>query len=111
MVVICSSTIESVRQWIDGSPEYKLIIDDVAKKSGWSKWHLQRVFQEETGATLGDYLFSRRMQAARDMLVTGRSLIVVADLIGYVDQSSFNRAFKRKYGVTPRQYLKNHGPK
>lgn len=107
----CSSSIEGVKEWIDNNPNYDLVIDNVAARSGWSKWHLQRVFHEQMGVAIGEYLFSRRMKAAHDMLISGRSQVVVADLLGYKDRPSFQRAFKRKYGMSPKQYVKNHGPK
>lgn len=105
----CSSSIEGVKAWIDNNPNYDIVIDNVAARSGWSKWHLQRVFHEQLGMAIGEYLFNRRMKAAHDMLISGRSQVVVADLLGYKDQPSFQRAFKRKYGMSPKQYVKNHG--
>lgn len=51
----------SLLEWIDENIYVNLKIDDVAKKSGYSKWHLQRVFSLYTGMTLGHYIRKRRL--------------------------------------------------
>ena len=43
-------------KWIDLHIEGRLKIEDVAEKSGYSKWHLQRMFLQVTGETLGCYI-------------------------------------------------------
>ncbi|WP_413783140.1 hypothetical protein [Dickeya poaceiphila] len=40
--------------WIENHLESPLMINDVTAKSGYSKWHLQRLFKKETGVALGD---------------------------------------------------------
>jgi len=106
----CTASIETLKAWIDNNHRMDLLIDDVVKKSGWSKWHLQRSFFEAAGVKLGQYLFDRRMDASLQMLRSGVPLIDIADRIGYEQQSSFQRAFKRKYGVSPKRYIAIHGP-
>ncbi len=42
--------------WINNNIESHLKIDDVAIKSGYSKWRLQRLFLAETGQTPGQFI-------------------------------------------------------
>ncbi|VTQ53964.1 Regulatory protein soxS [Campylobacter jejuni] len=51
--------IDSLIGWIDEHIDKPLKISDVAEKSGYSKWHLQRMFQQVIGETLGE-LYSRQ---------------------------------------------------
>lgn len=62
------------------------------------------------GATIRDYLESRRMKAAADLLMQSRATILeVAFAVGYNNLQTFYGAFRRKYSCTPDAYRRRVG--
>ncbi|MDZ7960274.1 MAG: AraC family transcriptional regulator [Aulosira sp. DedQUE10] len=73
---------------------------------GVSDRNLRRGFQELFGTTVFGYLCSIRMEQAEQLLREGNlSVAEVANLSGYSQQGHFAAAFKRKFGITPRECL------
>jgi len=66
-------------------------VDDLARLSGYSRRHLQRLFPEKTGFSAHDFLKILRFQ---QVLATQR-------IDAYTDQSHYIREFKRITGITP----------
>ena len=56
--------IQTLIEWIDEHIDQPLNIDIVARKSGYSKWYLQRMFRTVMHQTLGDYIRQRRLLLA-----------------------------------------------
>ncbi len=54
--------IQDLIDWIDNHLDSRLDIDTVARRSGYSKWHLQRIFKEHTGQPLGEYIRAQKLQ-------------------------------------------------
>ncbi|HDQ3981559.1 TPA: superoxide response transcriptional regulator SoxS [Escherichia coli] len=95
--------IQDLIAWIDEHIDQPLNIDVVAKKSGYSKWYLQRMFRTVTHQTLGDYIRQRRLLLAAVELRTTERPIFAMDL-GYVSQQTFSRVFRRQFDRTPSDY-------
>jgi AraC family transcriptional activator of tynA and feaB len=76
----------------------------VAASLGLAPRTLQALFQEQ-GLTFTHSLLERRLLAAERQLTDGRSVQVseVAYAVGFSDLSYFNRAFRRRFGMTPRE--------
>ena len=53
-------TIHSILSWIEDNTESPLSLEKVSERSGYSKWHLQRMFKK-TGHSLGQYIRSRKL--------------------------------------------------
>lgn len=51
-----SSIISEILVWIEGNLTNRLSLDDIAQHSGYTKWHLQRVFRKIVGMPLGEYI-------------------------------------------------------
>ncbi|WP_087489799.1 superoxide response transcriptional regulator SoxS [Tatumella citrea] len=97
--------IHSLTQWINQNLGKHLSIDEVAAKSGYSKWHLQRMFRAVTQQTLGDYIRERRLEMAADALCkTRRPVFDIALQYGYESQQTFSRVFRRQFDQTPTAY-------
>lgn len=62
--------IQTLIEWIDEHIDQPLNIDVVARKSGYSKWYLQRMFRTVMHQTLGDYIRQRRLLLAAEALRT-----------------------------------------
>ena len=62
--------IQTLIEWIDEHIDQPLNIDIVARKSGYSKWYLQRMFRTVMHQTLGDYIRQRRLLLAAEALRT-----------------------------------------
>lgn len=97
--------IASLTEWIEKNLGSDLSINEVAAKSGYSKWHLQRMFRAVTHQTLGDYIRKRRLEkAATALCTTQRPVFDIALQYGYESQQTFSRVFRRQYSLTPTAY-------
>ncbi|OCA91505.1 AraC family transcriptional regulator [Bacillus sp. FJAT-27225] len=77
----------------------------LAEIACFSPFHFHRVFQAVVGDSVMDYVRKRRLTTAAERLYyTDDKVIEIAFDVGFQYTESFNRAFKKFYGVTPVQY-------
>ena len=82
-------------------------LQDYANLCSMSKYHFLRVFERIVGYTPLEYRNNIRMQHAVDLLLEKRlSVEEISNMVGYSSASYFSSAFKRKYGLSPKQYQK-----
>lgn len=87
-----------------------ITVQDIADVVGVSRYHLSRIFKENTGITLMEYLNELRFNKAEALLKdTSMSINEVAKTIGFNNISYFNRKFKQKFGTTPSQFFGRTG--
>ena len=78
---------------------------DIAAAAGFSPNYLSRKFREAAGIGVHDYLvFIRLRNAAFDLLTTEDSVTDIALRNGFFVSNYFKDVFKKKYGMTPREY-------
>ena len=97
----------------ENSHRRDLSVGLVAAHLGLTPRNLQRLFESE-GTTFSEFLLSQRLSRAHHMLTEPRlaqsSVGAIAYDAGFGDLSYFNRSFKRRFGVTPRD-VRNDGTK
>lgn len=81
----------------------ELALIDVAERVGVSKYHLLRIYKDIFGFTPIAYRDSSRLLKAREQLHFGGTISSIAEEFGYSDSYSFSKAFKRRYGMSPRR--------
>ncbi|KPU43848.1 HTH-type transcriptional regulator YesS [Oxobacter pfennigii] len=80
-------------------------INHAANSVHLSPHYLSRLFKEELGITIIEYLTEIRLEAAKDLLVnTGLTINEVAGQVGYQDITYFSRLFKKRQGISPGEY-------
>jgi len=101
--------VRNVVDFIDENLRQDLTLDYIADHFFISKFHLSRVFRRYMGVTPHSYISQRRLFRARQLLYDGQHPSEVYRLCGYGDYSVFYRAFRERYGVSPRQILPRGG--
>ena len=97
-------TIEGVLNYINSNLENDLSIDTIASEFFISKYYLMRKFKNQIGSSIHNYVVQKRLILARSLISDGLSMSSVCSRCGFNDYSSFVRAFKRVYGVSPSNY-------
>lgn len=98
----------AVRQacrYIEDRAAAGITLTELAEAVGLSRYHLLRVFREETGMPPYAYLESIRISKAKRLLEKGLAPLEVALELGFSDQSHFANCFKRFIGITPGRYI------
>ena len=94
-------------KFIENNYTQKISVADAAEIAGFSESHFMRYFKETMGTSFVDYLKDYRLtMAARLLLASDASILSISEDVGFENLSYFNRAFKKKYKVTPSQYRK-----
>lgn len=102
--------IHDLLDWIDNNLDNRLDIDTVSRRAGYSKWHLQRLFKEHTGYPLAGYIRAQKLRKSIERLThSDEPILNVAIALGFDSQQSFNRSFKRQYGLAPGAWRRNAG--
>jgi AraC-like DNA-binding protein len=85
----------------------RVCLGDVAREAGLSPSHFSRVFKKETGRNFNAYMNTLRIEKGMALMRDGdRTLVDIADAVGFEDRSYFTKVFKRVTGVSPRLFLK-----
>lgn len=103
------AAVRKVRAYLDEYACEDLSLDDLARLSSLSPFHLTRVFRQEVGLPPHAYQVQTRVRRAQGWITAGWSLTEVALAAGFNDQSAFTNQFKRHVGVTPGQYARTWG--
>ena len=95
-----------VQQYIQLNYSKKIKISELADSLNISRAHLYKIFKNDTGTSIENYLVTVRMNEARRLLEdTDLSIAEISSLGGYTQYyNTFSKMFKRYTGLTPSQY-------
>ncbi|MEK6154214.1 AraC family transcriptional regulator [Flavobacteriaceae bacterium 3-367] len=94
--------------FIDAHLDSDLSLERVAKIAYYSPFHFHRIFKAVIGEPLNAYIIRRRIEKVATVLITqkGVSLATLSMQYGFNSPSSFSRAFKKFYGLSPTEFRK-----
>jgi len=94
-----------VVELLDTQWRRSLRVAELARRVGLGASRLEHLFKSDTNISIRQFLRERRLHEASTLLATTEERIsTIAYAVGYADISNFNHAFKRRYGVSPREY-------
>ncbi|MEE1672995.1 AraC family transcriptional regulator [Agarivorans aestuarii] len=97
--------INKLLAYIHQNIEQSMSVHDLAAQSCWSRWQLQRVFQELTAKNLAKYVREQKLSRAAEQLLDGNARVTdIALQYGFSSEVSFSRAFKQHFGLAPGAY-------
>lgn len=93
--------------YIEKNYDKNISLGEIAELLHVHKGYLCRMFKEETGENLTQYVVSCKMEKAKEMLAsTSLMLYEISDQLGFATPQYFSLVFKRQTGVTPNEYKK-----
>lgn len=103
-----SDRICEIIRYIDSHLSEDLNIDELAQQFFISKFHMMRLFRQETGTTIHLYLTQKRLMQARGLIDEGMRATEACYRSGFRSYSSFTRACAKYLGTTPTGRLDTH---
>ncbi|MBV8041742.1 AraC family transcriptional regulator [Pluralibacter sp.] len=96
-----------IMQWVETHYEQKFSLDALAQDIGFSRSYTSRIFRQQTGGSIHEYLLTRRIKRSCDLLrSTSMSIDAIAADIGFAEVTYFITCFKKMMQQTPLQYRK-----
>lgn len=101
--------VERIIQYINENFNERLMREDIAEIVHLSPDYMAKLFKNETGITIGDYIIQQKMQMAKKLLqTTNIPISFIASKIGYCNFSHFSYTYKKIMGVTPQSERKTY---
>lgn len=104
--------ISLVGQYVFDNSDQQISLDALSAYTGFSKFHFNRLFFAATGFQLGEFIQRQKLEKALHLIKQGNENIIdVALSVGYDSASSFSRAFKKNFSVTPSDIIRGKLPR
>ena len=100
-----NSLYDNILLYIDDHINEELSLDSIAGAFFMSKYHISHIFTENSSVSLHQYIIKKRLNLCVNAIVSGTDISEAYLLCGFKDYSSFYRAFKKEYGMSPRDYV------
>ena len=98
-------TVKAVQEWLDENYAEDFSLAWLAEQNAMSPRTLIRRFKSATGESPLAYLQTVRIEVAKKMLeMSAQTIAEITQNVGYEDVSSFSKMFKRRVGLSPREY-------
>lgn len=101
--------LENILSFIEANLSENLSLDDTGKRFFVSRSTISNTFRKEMGISFYQYVTQRRLVAAKNKIQENLPLETISREVGFSDYSSFYRAFKNEYGISPRQFKEQQG--
>lgn len=83
----------------------RITLTELAAFCGLSESYLSRLFRKETGSSVSEYISTKKIRAASNMLrFSDYSVAEIASILAFPSQSYFTKVFKKEYSMTPSEY-------
>ena len=102
-----SEFLNDVNEYIEEHFSEKILLDDICRKTHYSKYYFVHLFKEITSLSFVEYLTVFRLEKAKALLLSGSRVTEVAMNCGFGNLRSFNRCFSKYYLTTPAAFKKN----
>lgn len=99
-----SDLVQKVLGYISENLGQPMTLESIASRFYVSKYYLSHAFSREVGVSVYRYIVLRKLLMARQLLAAGESAGQVCRSCGFSDYTSFYRAFKSEYGISPREF-------
>lgn len=100
--------VTKVQRHIEAHLAHGLSLDELGKVAHLHPVYLSKLFKQETGENVSNYISRKRLEKASQLLQDSELRIAdIAHMVGYKKNQYFIQLFKEKYGVTPYQYRRN----
>lgn len=96
---------EVSRNKIEQFPEYDNTIEQFADEIYVSKYHYIRKFKEMSGLTPHKFQIQSRIRKSQKLLISHNSIADISLIMGFYDQSHFDKYFKKIVGISPMEYI------
>lgn len=95
---------EQLTEYIEEHMDEDLSLETLAKKFYVSKYHIAHVFKDNIGMSIHQYITKKRLNLCKDAISGKMSITDAYQMFGFGDYSSFYRAFKKEFGISPKDY-------
>lgn len=96
--------LDRIMAYIEENLDQQINLAQTAKRFFVSESTVSHLFKEKLGVSFYRCVTQRRLIAAKELIREGHALDQVARQVGFGEYSTFYRAFKQEYGISPRQY-------
>ena len=97
----------AVKEYLDEHYTEKIALDDLSEHFFINKFYLSKIFKETYGTTVNNYLISKRITRAKQLLrFTDMAVEEISVAVGMGDANYFSRMFRKVEGISPREYRK-----
>ncbi len=95
--------IVEITDFINQHLSWDLNVDLISRTFFLSKYHLMRLFKQETGYTIGGYINCKRLLMAKQLLLEEESITHICYLCGFKNYSTFFRAYRKFFHEAPHE--------
>lgn len=71
-----------------------------------SKYHISREFKRQTGTTIYQYIIKAKLDLCKQLILQDKPIIEVYKLCGFGGYNHLFRAFKKEFGITPKEFYR-----
>lgn len=100
-------SLTTIKEYIDNNYQNKIQLDELSNVFFINKFYLTRLFKENYGVTIQNYILDKRITKAKELLrFSDYNIERIAEECGVGDANYFSRVFKKVEGLTPKEYKK-----
>lgn len=99
-----SSLYQRLTEYIENHIEENLSLEKLAKEFFVSKYYIAHVFKDSLGMSIHQYITKKRLALCKEAILGKMSIKETYQTFGFGDYSSFYRAFKKEYGISPKDF-------
>ena len=96
--------LDRIAAYIEKHYAEHITIEDLARQFYVSNSTVSHLFKQKMGVSVYRYITQRRLIAAKTLIGQKLPLEEISQRVGFSDYSTFYRAFKQEYGISPRQF-------